>query len=46
MSRIIDEMLETAKDLKLDSVTMKEIALLKFSEVDERKPSKKKLILS
>ena len=39
MSRLIEEMLETAKDLKLDSVTIKEIALLKLSEIEALKPA-------
>lgn len=33
MSNIIDAMLETAKDLRLDSITLKEIEVLNLSEV-------------
>ncbi len=33
MSRLIDEMLKTAHDLKLDAVTIKEIELLNLKEV-------------
>jgi putative transcriptional regulator len=39
MSRLIDEMLETAHDLKLDSVTIKEIELLNLKEVKKLTPS-------
>lgn len=35
MSKIIDAMLETAKDLRLDSITIKEIEILNLSEVKE-----------
>lgn len=33
MSKIIDAMLETAKELRLDSITIKEIEMLNLSEV-------------
>ena len=33
MSNIIDAMLEMAKDLRLDAITMKEIEILNLSEV-------------
>ncbi|KTD59629.1 hypothetical protein Lsai_0540 [Legionella sainthelensi] len=35
MSKIIDAMLETAKDLRLDAITIKEIEMLNLSEVKE-----------
>jgi putative transcriptional regulator len=39
MSRIIDAMLETAKDLKMDSITIKEIEVLNLSEIKLLQPS-------
>ncbi len=39
MSRLIDEMLETAKDLELDSVTLKELELLNLKEVKQLSPT-------
>lgn len=39
MSRLIDEMLETAHDLKLNTVTIREIELLNLKEVKQLKPS-------
>jgi putative transcriptional regulator len=44
MSRLIDEMLETAKDLKLDNVTIKEIELLNLKEVKLLSPPQIKKI--
>lgn len=38
MSKIIDAMLETAKDLDFDPVTIKEIELLGLAEVKELSP--------
>lgn len=38
MSKIIDDMLETAKDLNLDPVTIRDIELLKLPEVKTLKP--------
>lgn len=35
MSKIIDAMLETARDLRLDAITIKEIEMLNLSEVKE-----------
>lgn len=35
MSKIIDVMLETARDLRLDAITIKEIEMLNLSEVKE-----------
>lgn len=35
MSKIIDAMLETAKDLWLDAITIKDIEVLNLSEVKE-----------
>ena len=35
MSKIIDAMLETAKDLHLDTITIKEIEMLNLTEVKE-----------
>ncbi len=35
MSKIIDAMLETARDLRLDPITIKEIEVLNLSEVKE-----------
>ena len=39
MSKIIDAMLETAKDLKMDSITIKEIEVLNLSEIKLLQPS-------
>ena len=39
MSKIIDAMLETAKDLKMDSITIKEIEVLNLSEIKSLQPS-------
>ena len=39
MSKIINAMLETAKDLKMDSITIKEIEVLNLSEIKLLQPS-------
>ena len=39
MSRLINEMLETAKDLELDTVTLKELELLNLKEIKQLTPS-------
>ena len=39
MSKIIDDMLETAQDLKMDSITIREIELLKITDIEELEPS-------
>lgn len=39
MNKIIETMLETAKDLKMDSITIKEIELLKLAEIKELEPT-------
>lgn len=39
MSKIIDAMLETAKDLKMNSITIKEIEVLNLSEIKLLQPS-------
>ena len=39
MSKIIDAMLETAKDLKMDSITIKEIEVLNLFEIKLLQPS-------
>lgn len=39
MSKIIDDMLETAKDLRMDPITIREIELLKIADVSELEPS-------
>ena len=39
MSKIIDDMLETAKDLKMDPITIREIELLKIADISELAPS-------
>ena len=39
MSRIIDAMLETAKDLKMNSITIKEIEVLNLAEIKLLQPS-------
>ena len=38
MSRLISEMLETANDLKLEAVTIKEIEILNLKEVKQLSP--------
>ena len=39
MSKIINAMLETAKDLTMDSITIKEIEVLNLSEIKLLQPS-------
>lgn len=39
MNRLLDEMLETAHDLELDSVTVKELELLNLKEVKQLTPN-------
>lgn len=39
MNRLLDEMLETAHDLELDSVTIKELELLNLKEVKQLTPN-------
>ena len=39
MSKIINDMLETAKDLKMDPITIREIELLKIADISELAPS-------
>jgi putative transcriptional regulator len=38
MSRIIEDMLEAARDLRLDPITIKEIELLKLAEIKSLQP--------
>lgn len=42
MSKIINAMLETAKDLRLDSMTIKEIEILNLCKVKKLKDKNKK----
>jgi putative transcriptional regulator len=39
MSRIIETVLETSRDLRMDPITIKEIELLKLAEIIELEPS-------
>lgn len=39
MSKIIDDMLDTAKDLRMDPITIREIELLKIADISELAPS-------
>lgn len=39
MSRIIETMLETAKELRLEPITIKEIELLRLTEIKELEPA-------
>ncbi len=39
MSKIIEDMLETAKDLRMDPVTIKEIEILNLAEITMLDPS-------
>lgn len=39
MNRLLDEMLETAHDLELNSVTLKELELLNLKEVKQLSPN-------
>ncbi len=39
MSKIIDDMLKTAKDLKMEPITIREIELLKIADISELAPS-------
>jgi len=39
MSRLINEMLETAKDLDLDTVTLRDLELLNLKEIKQLTPS-------
>ena len=39
MSNIIETVLETAKELRVDSITIKESELLKLAEIKELEPS-------
>ena len=39
MSRLINEMLETANDLELDTVTIKELELLDLKEIKQLSPN-------
>lgn len=38
MSKMIDDILETAKDLRMDSVTIKEIEILNLAEIKMLEP--------
>lgn len=46
MSRLIDEMLETAHDLELDSVTLKELEFLNLKEIKQLTPNQIKKMRS